>query len=174
MSKLASIDTKKEVIERLAAGQNSIEISDMMDIPSSTIREFRRRNREEIEKRAAELIEVLPDIIDDAKQKIRLNRKLTNYIENPEKNSNDTALQKIPDILQFQYQVSKIQDNVLKSVGILPSQSPSFIFNQINQDNSKSVVVETQVLDLIQKSTENMLGLPKLDVPDEEIKDIST
>lgn len=164
------IERQKEVVEKLAQGETMRSIAAELDCSPATILNFKRKNQELIQKRAEELIEILPDIIEDTKQKIRTNRKLTQYIDNPLENVNTTALKEIPDILQFQKNVEKIQENVLKSVGILPSQSPSFIFNQINQDNSKSVVIEASIVDLIRKTTENMLDLPEIDVPGGEIE----
>lgn len=162
MKVITDIDTKNDIMCRLAKGETSTSIAADYDISSSAVRAFKQKYRDQITAEAEKYLQALPDITELTKQDIITAKKLSKYIADPKNNANDTALKELQDILTFKSQIYKTTHEIMKSVGIHTSQAPSFVFNQFNDNSTKSVVVEASVIDLIQKSTKNMLDLPEV------------
>lgn len=171
MKVITDSDTKNDILCRLAKGETSTSIAADYDISSSAVRQFKQKYRDQIIEEAEKYLQTLPDITEMTKQDILTAKKLSKYISDPTNNTNDTALQEVEDILTFKSQLYKTTNEIMKSLGFHTSQSPSFIFQQFNNNNTKSVVVEASIVDLIRKTTENMLDLPETEAPVEEIAD---
>lgn len=109
----------------------------------------RKESREIIEQQTSRLLQLLPDIIDQYKTDFDLSKKLSEILANPGKTPElyKTMLDNVDQIIKFQTLTHKKQTDLLKILGVMPSQAPNVFIQQIYQDN-RSQVLDNDVLKL--------------------------
>ncbi len=130
MTKLANPCTKAEIINRLATNESSNQIAKDYNVTGQRIRQMKKENQDLINAIAQRLIqENLPDIYETVRNDVCTMKRISEKAkENIEKVTEKE--------MQYKKDNNRTNENVLRSVGIFPSQAPSFMFQQ-NIDNSQ-------------------------------------
>ena len=151
---------KEEVVKDLIRDEETTyQLADKYGVSQPRISQIKSENREIIEQKKAELIKLLPSVVDTARTDVNTNKRLSNYIALDFK-----AVDK--DLVALKTSLDKTNLNILKlasedGVGIFPTNtirfgddnsqhltvvSPAFQqfldFQSNNQDNSQ--VIDTQ------------------------------
>jgi hypothetical protein len=129
----------------LAGGRSTNEIAEQFDLtPSSVSRIAKKdRSREIIEQETKKLLGIVPSITDQLQSDIQLSQKLSRFLANPASEpsvATNTPFTDTKEILEFQKQVYKKQQDVMKAVGIFPTNSTNIFIQQIYNDNRKQVL----------------------------------
>ena len=140
-SKLDRPPTKVEVIKRLAVGESQSSIAGEIGLHRSQVSRFAKREdiKPFIEREQMKLVEAVPDAVENVKELVR-------------------EMKNIPSKENKRRELSyKASQDVLKAVGIMPTQTQAPLVQNIYNDNRfllSPVVIEllskhgTQVLDL--------------------------
>lgn len=138
--KLTDLNTKTDIINRLANEEPGTHIARSYGVDRSRISQIKTANEELINKKKAELISKLPSVIETVTKDVKTNHNLsTSFSENID---NLTVAEK----LQLKAQLDKTNVNILKIAGIFPSQA-LLNFNQYNQDN-RTTNIEASIMSL--------------------------
>ena len=135
MGKLTDTRIRVEVVQRLACGQSQGSIAKLVGVSQQHISRF--ANKEEIKslinRDQARLIDALPDAIENVKSLIR-------------------GFKDIPAHEQKQRELAyKATRDLLRSVGILPTQTPKT--NVLDNDRRQQAILP-EVLQMLQRCTE--------------------
>jgi hypothetical protein len=153
----SDINTKNFVVDSLAIGKSSYDISRETGYPASTIRSFHKNNKQQVKEREKELDAMAPDIIADLQFKTKTSLELSMHKYRPDIFPNDTGYKDNKDIIAFQGNLIKPHQKVLEKKGILDSHA----FNQINllnQDNRQQTqIISPKVLDLFGEHAKSLI-----------------
>lgn len=151
---------KHEIINRLARGETQISISADTGIPRSTIQSIKSNNKKIVEEQATKLLKYLPDIVESVAADLQVEKKISTKI------GTEFETYEPKDLIALKKVYNKSLDNVLRSVGIYPSQSPSIVFN--NNDNR--IQVNNQLHPVITKimSTAMLDSIDSIDIDESD------
>jgi hypothetical protein len=158
----------------LASGRSTNEIAEQFDLtPNSVSRIAKKdRSREIIEQETKKLLGIVPSITDQLQSDIQLSQKLSRFLANPASEpsvATDTPFADTKEILEFQKQVYKKQQDVMKAVGIFPTNSTNIFIQQIYNDNRKQVL-SAEVFQALGGIFAGQLGEDDEDVEEAEVK----
>lgn len=134
------------IVSQLATGKTQQVIADQYGIDRVRVAQIKKANQELVSQIANKIIsETLPDIYETTKLDIETGKKLA-------KIAKQTAGELSESQLQYKKQTNKTTENILRSVGILPSSAPSVVFQNItnNTSHNKQLVVSESVLSMFQ------------------------
>ncbi len=136
MTKLANPCTKTEIINRLATNESSNQIAKDYDVSGQRIRQIRKENQEKINEIASKLVqENLPDVYETVRNDVQTMKGIS---EKAKEN-----VEKVTDReMQYKKDNNRTNENILRSVGIYPAQSPSLVIQNIyGDDNSQHITI---------------------------------
>lgn len=119
---------KPNIINRLATGETCTSISKDYDVTRERINQIKLEEKKAIEKAATKILKALPNIVETTTLDIQTNKELSKaaYI---------TGCNLSKEQLTFKTITNKLSADILRMVGIFPSQSPSLFIQNIYQDN---------------------------------------
>ncbi len=135
----SDVNTKEQVLNSLAIGKSSFEISEKTDYPASTIRSFHKNNKEEVKQRRRELESLIPNILEEFKFDCLTSTELSKHLYRPLEFQNDTALQNNQEITAHKNSLTKQKMRILENTGIFDSRMTLLNFN------SKSITVNQHI-----------------------------
>ena len=152
------------IAKEIAVKKPIPEIMNDWNISRGTIRNIKQQKKELIETESARLLEILPDIIDQTKRNIQISNSVTKVIagEGDEKDQAvfDNLKSEIPtkfgsyeDIgsaLKYVEIGRAEKTEIMKAVGILPSNTQSIMIQNIYNDNRQQVL-STSVESIVTK-----------------------
>jgi len=100
----------------------------------------KKENRKLIEKETTKLLSSLPEIVNQFEENVELSKTLMNYISTTGEEENPTKIKEIKDILSFLNLAYKQKSDMLKALGVFPSQNLSMFIQNIYNDNRKQVL----------------------------------
>ena len=159
MTKLANPCTKAEIINRLATNESSNQIAKDYKVSGQRIRQMKKENQEKINEITEKIVhENLPDIYETVRNDVCTMKRIS------EKAKED--IEKVTDKeMQYKKDNNRTNENIFRSVGIYPSQAPSFMFQQ-NIDNSQHNTVITPEFQKFIDFTSQYNGAEMLEDPD--------
>ncbi len=134
--KLANPCTKAEIINRLATNESSNQIAKDYDVSGQRIRQIRKENQEKINEIASKLVqENLPDVYETVRNDVQTMKGISEKAKE--------SVEKVTDReMQYKKDNNRTNENILRSVGIYPAQSPSLVIQNIyGDDNSQHIEV---------------------------------
>ncbi len=134
--KLANPCTKTEIINRLAINESSNQIAKDYDVSGQRIRQIRKENQEKINEIASKLVqENLPDVYETVRNDVQTMKGISEKAKE--------SVEKVTDReMQYKKDNNRTNENILRSVGIYPAQSPSLVIQNIYGDyNSQHVTI---------------------------------
>ncbi len=134
MGKLANHCTKAEIINRLAKNESSNQIAKDYNVSGQRIRQMKKENEDLINAIAQKIIqENLSDIYETIKLDVQTTKKIA-----------EKANEDIESVTEKEFEYKKAHnrtnENLLRAVGIYPSQNPSLVFNQYNDNRQQTVI----------------------------------
>ena len=129
-----------DIINRLAKGEPQHSIAKDYNTQQSRISTLKSINKHKVEEAKQKLLRLIPDIVDTVQTDINTNQRLSKHI----------ALdftQTTSEQISLKNTLDKTNVNLLRVAGIIQSQA-LINYNQYNQDNSKTVVIEPAVLNM--------------------------
>jgi transcriptional regulator with XRE-family HTH domain len=146
------LDTDKEHLAKqmLALNKGTREVAKATGVSQSTVSRLKRSKKEEIEAQAARLIDVLPDIIGDIKRDIKTSTTLSKLF------AGETEIEDMPLLLgaepavltKFMDLNYKMKSDVLKALGVLPSNAQSVFIQNLYQGDGSSIISD-KVMNII-------------------------
>lgn len=151
-----------EVVAGIAAGNSQRHVSATTGIPQQTISRLNKKHKDLINHEQAKLVEqTLSTITSRTIQEITTAKHLTDVITQPggrdEPTINTTVLTDMEDISKFLARVDKKEEQILKSVGLLPSHAPSVLIQNILNDN-RSMSISPVIKELISGRLKEIVG----------------
>lgn len=132
------------IAKELASGKQVSEIAAEHSLTPAAISSIakKKRSREIIEQETKKLLSIVPDITEQLVKDVQLSGKLTRYLADPssEPDVATSAFGDTEEILKFQNLAYKKQQDVMKAVGIFPTNSTNIFIQQIYNDNRKQVL----------------------------------
>lgn len=148
------MDTKTEnkAVKMLATGKPQSEIAETLGVSQSTISRLKENKKEVIEKEIEKFIKSLPDITEQMLEDIRTTGKISKVL------SGELSEETLPKILlenpgllgRFMELSYKKQSDMLRALGVYPSNQPSVFVQNIFQSGS-NVVISPNVLQILGK-----------------------
>ncbi len=160
MGKLANPCTKAEIINRLATNESSNQIANDYNVSGQRIRQIRKENLELIEQKAQELLKNLPNIVETARHDIDISKRISQNIANCKDHELIDKLKEVKDILQFKQLTNKLSADILRSLGIFPAQSPSFLVQNIFNQKNNTTNINPEFLDFLYFQASNGREIP--------------
>lgn len=134
----------EHIAREIASGKQLDEIASEHSLTTTSVSRIAKkdRSREIIEQETKKLLGIVPDITEQLTQDIKLSHKLTRYLADPssEPSVATSAFGDTEEILKFQNLAYKKQQDVMKAVGIFPTNSTNIFIQQIYNDNRKQVL----------------------------------
>ena len=159
--------TKKVITQELAAGTPQRTISKKTGISQSQISRFKSANKETIEQETAKFIAILPDITEQTIRDIQTSNTISKVLAGEEAVDELSEVLQDPKILNTQLQLSyKKQADILRAVGVYPSNAPSTFIQNLFQDGSQAIISPVVLSALGEHITNN------LEEADEDIIDL--
>ncbi len=155
MTKLANPCHKLDIINRLSTGESSNQIASDFNVSGQRIRQIKKANRQLIEQKTQELIATLPSIVELAEKDIQIGKDLADklYMIFTTREGLSKEEHRLTTIMtSYKSQVNKLCADILRAVGIFPSQSVSQMIQNIYNDNR----VQTVISEKYQKFLDSM------------------
>lgn len=129
------------IAREIAGGKKPTELAEDFGVSKATIYHVLKkdRSREIIENETKKLLSLVPSITTQISEDLELSASLQRYLKDPSA-VNDTQLVENKDILDYLKLSYKKQQDVMKAVGIFPSNSTNVFIQQIYNDNRKQVL----------------------------------
>lgn len=165
----------KTIIQMAVAGENNGSIGRTIGVDRETIRNFKKRHQDAIEKELNRVLDSLPDIVGMDMEEISAARQLSSMIRSKTplfkikkgvivpSEDNPTQFTTIDEVMGFLNYVSKKTDGYKRALGILPSATPAPVLLFINNDNRKQMVVSP----MMEKLVESLTGQKLIEKKDE-------
>jgi len=148
MTTKIDLKTTNKAIKLLATGKPQDDIADSLNISQPSVSRIKQNNRDAIAKETERLISCLPDIIGQTIRDIELSNKLSLRLS-----GEDMVLSEAFDnpqfVKAFMELAYKKQSDVLRTLGIYPSASPSVFIETLIQ--SRNTVINPLVLEALGK-----------------------
>jgi len=140
------------VICKLAAqGKPQAEIAKKVGLGQTGVSRVVRKeeNRKIIEKETTKLLSSLPEIVNQFEKNVDISKKLLDWISNPQYEEGEdgkktllcpTLITDPKDAIAFLNGAYKQKSDMLKALGVFPSQNLSMFIQNIYEDNRKQVL----------------------------------
>lgn len=142
---------EKKALSLTASGMRQDNIVKEVGISRTTL--WRLRNREEakkyLEEQMERLMEAVPDIVGGVLEEIKSAGELRRWLLNDKNGGNKTKLQSSSDVLKYLDGVAKKEGDVLRAVGMYPSQSTSLVIQNIFQQVINTAIISPDVMKAI-------------------------
>lgn len=127
-----------------ASGKEPVVLAEEFGLSKSQVHSVLRkdRSREIIEEETKKLLSLVPEITEQVREDLQISKSLQTFLKNPSL-APEVALSSFEDnkdILEFLKLSYKKQQDVMKAVGIFPSNSTNVFIQQIYNDNRKQVL----------------------------------
>ena len=133
--------TKKVITQELAQGTSQRKIEKITGVSQSQISRFKQANIEAIEHETRKFITALPDIVDQTIRDIKTSNQVSKVLAGEEfaEDLNPLLLDSktMNTFMQLSY---KKQADILRAVGMFPSNSTSIAIQNIFQEGSQTVI----------------------------------
>lgn len=158
-----------EAVQMVVAGESHKEIARVMGTGRGTIRDFKEKHKDLIEKELLRVLDSLPDIVGLDMEEIKAASVLSRMIRsktpladkkgNPHP-ENPTQFTTIDEVMRFLDHVAAKANGYKKALGILPSATPAPVLMFISNDNRKQMQISPVMAGLVkaltgQESSEN-------------------
>ncbi|MDR4499254.1 MAG: hypothetical protein MRK02_15250 [Candidatus Scalindua sp.] len=147
VTKLATICTKIDIINRLSTGESSNKIAKDYNVSGQRIRQIKKENQQLIEQKVQELLQFLPDVVETTKIDLEIAKKIS--LEG-KKDLNTLT----PEKLQFKAQTNKISADIYRAIGFYPAQAQSLFIQNIYNDNRKQTVISERYMKFLDSMAE--------------------
>ena len=138
---------KTEIVDKLALEIPQRKIADQHDISQPRVSKINKEEKVAIQLRKKELQALAPNILEEFRFDCLTSTELAKHLYRPEEFNNNTALKTNQDIITHKNSLRNQKIKILENIGIFESQA-LINYNQYNQDNSKTVVIEPAVLNM--------------------------
>ncbi len=146
--KLTDLQTRNDIINRLANNEPGTHIARSYDVDHSNISRIKKANEELIEQKKQELIQALPSVVQTVTKDIKANDKVSSKLHN---SINELTVEQQ---IQLKKQLDRTNENILKVTGILQPQS--FIKNQTNiQNNTNQTKISIEFQEYMDMKSNN-------------------
>ena len=131
--------SRYKALQKIASGVPTTEVARQFGCSPSAVSNLKKRNRDQVDAmRAIVEQKIAPTILQRLRRDQLTADKLSRYIANPTRYTNDTALAEMADILSYTKDANVMASRALQSIGIFSS--PAAINNfgsiQVNQHNT--------------------------------------
>lgn len=133
-----------KIAEQLAAGTSVKQVAEQFSLTPNRVSEIAKKDksREIIERETKKLLDLVPGITSQLSSDLELSGRLSQFLRDPasEPSIATSGFSETKEILEFQKQTYKKQQDVMKAVGIFPTNSTNIFIQQIYNDNRKQVL----------------------------------
>lgn len=155
----------KIVTQMVVAGEPIKTIAAAINTGRGTVRDFKKRHQDLIEKELNRVLDTLPDIVGMDMEEISAARQLSTMIRSKTplfkvkkgvsipSDDNPTQFTTIDEVMVFLNYVSRKTDGYKKALGILPSATPAPVLLFINNDHRKQMTVSPMMEKLVESLT---------------------
>ena len=155
MSKLSPED-KVIIAKRKATGESQTSIAKDYNVSQAAISKCLSSSEQRalVKSESSKIVAALPDIVGKWLSEIKSSKDLAQHLLSPDSIKNETMLESVDEIMSFLRYVQSNEKDLLKSMGIIPSQTLNLNFQQVINDNRKTVI-DTDVLKFMGLSFED-------------------
>jgi len=169
---------KKNVIQSLACGESQREISKKIGVTQAAISKFANKEgiKPLVEKEIEKLYEILPDIVEQLKRDIatadRISKAIAGDLPEEETRELTDRFGCISGALRFKESIYKQKSDVLKALGVYPSQAPSIAIQNIYQQETNEIFLEPVVQKVLNLKVDELVNYDKPENNETENKEV--
>lgn len=141
---------KEDIINRLATGENQVDIAKSHNCSQTTISELKNENKGKVELAKQRLIATVPNILETVEQDISNNQAISKLYANDRESVTATDIA-YKSILQKQ------NNKILESIGILSSHTNINNFGSIQVNKPQSIIISRNITKLVGNAVQDQL-----------------
>ena len=158
----------READVEVASGKSQLALSKRTGVSQQAISRFANRSeiKSLIERETGKLYQKLPDMIEEINRDIetsyRISKSVAGELTKEETKELTERFEGINSMLKFKESIYKVKSDVLKALGVYPSQSPSIFVQNVFSDN-KAAIIDPGVQRMIGAHVKELFGDNPLD-----------
>lgn len=160
---------EKKVVDTLAVGKSTRKAAEVAKVSQTTVMRIKEEKQDEIEVQTRRLMKAMPDIVDSIARDIKTSDLLSKVL------SGEKGMDKIPKLLmadkailtKFMDLSYKMKTDVLRAIGIFPSQSRSIFIENLIASGGKAVI-NPKVLHVVGEHLKSLIGSAPIEVKEEK------